>query len=114
MLYDAERNMRPVAPLLEFARRVAVIPASEFEAHLPGRWAARVLVNTDSERLEESVIRAPFDHDSAGLIQMLEDKWRRLLPSLESGGTRAVLWQRIEACVSMARERGSEPKPTKG
>jgi 2-methylcitrate dehydratase PrpD len=114
MLYDAERNVRPVAPLLEFARRVALIPADNLDAHLPGRWAARVLVNTDSERFDETVIRAPFDDDSPGLPQMLQDKWRRLLPPLESGGTRAVLWQRIEACVSMARERGSEPKPAKG
>jgi 2-methylcitrate dehydratase PrpD len=114
MLYDAERNLRPNAPLLEFARCVAVIPASDLEAHLPGRWAARVVVNTDSEGFEETVIRAPFDHDSPGLAQVLEDKWRRLLPPLESGMDRAVLWQRIDACVSMARERGREPKPVKG
>ena len=119
MLYDAERAMPPAGPILDFARRVAVMRASDLEAHLPGRWAARVVVNTDRERFEETVVGAPFDHDASNLPRILRDKWRRLkLPqeagdifenaSLASEG-RAVLWQRIEACVSMVAQRGSEP-----
>ena len=118
MLYDAERATRPAGPILDFAQRVAVMRASDLEAHLPARWAARVVVNTDGERFEETVIGAPFDHDARNLPQILRDKWRRLKlqdsgdvfenDSLASEG-RAVLWQRIEACVSMAGQHGSEP-----
>jgi hypothetical protein len=123
MLYDVERATRPAGPILDFARRVAVMRASDLEAHLPQRWAARVVVNTDSERFEETVIGAPFDYDAPDLAQILRDKWRRLLPQdsgdvFENGrrdsAGRAVLWQRIEACVSMAARRGSEPEPITG
>jgi hypothetical protein len=73
-----------------------------------------VVVNTDRGRLEETVIGTAFDYDAPNLSQLLRDKWRRLLAPqdasnfLESGlrGTtpegRAQLWQRIDACVSMA------------
>jgi 2-methylcitrate dehydratase PrpD len=116
MLYDGERAARPAAPILELARRVAVTPASDLEAHLPHRWPARVVVNTSSERLEETVIGTDFDHDASNLAQVLRDKWRRLLlpqdmrDLFETGfrGTtpegRARLWQRIDACVSMAEQ----------
>jgi hypothetical protein len=111
---------------VEFARRVAVTQAGDLEAHLPHRWAARVVVNTGSERLEETVIGTAFDHDASNLTQVLRDKWRRLLlpqearDLFESGPrgttpeTRAHLWQRIEACVSMAAQGRREPKPIKG
>jgi hypothetical protein len=85
-----------------------------------------VVVNTDKARLEETVITAPFDHDASGLQQLLRDKWHRLLPPQDapdlpendlvtrSSEGRALLWQRIEACVSMASQRRSEPEPIKG
>ena len=125
LLYDVERASRPVAPILEFARRVAVTQAGDLEAHLPGRWAARVVVNTDSGRLEETVIGTGFDHDAPNLSQLLRDKWRRLLSPqdaaviLESVGTtipkrRAQLWQRIDGCVSMAAQERRKPRPVKG
>jgi len=126
MLYDVERTSRPAAPLVDFARRVTVTQASELEAHLPHRWAARVVVNTDSERLEKTVVAAAFDHDAPNLAQLLRDKWRRLLPQQDapdlleigvratSSEGRVILWQRIEACVSMEAQRRCEPEPTKG
>ncbi len=124
MLYDAERAARPTGPILDFARRVAVMRASDLEAHLPHRWAARVVVNSDRERFEETVIGAPFDHDASNLPQILRDKWRALKLPQEAGDVfenaslasegRAVLWQRIEACVSMAAQRRSEAEPITG
>jgi len=101
LLYDAERATRDAA-LLQFARLVTVKPAGDLEAHLPGRWAARVVVNTDSEQLEETVIVAPFDADSPDLAHVLDEKWRRLVPPRTETADRAVLWQEIEGCVSMA------------
>jgi hypothetical protein len=99
-----------------------VSPASDLDAHLPHRWAARVVVNTDSQRLEETVIGAGFDHDAPNLTQLLRDKWRRLLgpqDALNSGGTttsegRTQLWQRIDACVSMAAQERRAQGPIKG
>ncbi len=125
MLYDVERSAQPAAPLMEFAGRVTVTQASDLDAHLPHHWAARVVVNTDSGRLEETMTVTPFDHDAPCLAQVLRDKWRRLLPRdasdfLESGHSavssegRARLWQRIEACVSMAAVRKRGPEPIKG
>lgn len=125
MLYDPERAGRPADPILEFAGRVSVSPASDLEAYLPHRWATRVVVNTGSERLEETVIGTGFDHDAPNLSQLLRDKWRRLLSSqdaaviLNSVRTttpewRAQLWQRIDACVSMAAQAKREPQPIKG
>ncbi len=125
-LYDLARAVQLTAPLLSFAQRVTLTQASDLQAYLPQRWAARVVVNTDSERLEETVVSAPFDHDAPNLTQVLRDKWRRLLLpqdmrdffensvyGMASEG-RAVLWQRIEACVSMAFERRREQGPVKG
>ena len=126
MLYDVERASRPAAPILEFARRVTVTAASDLEEHLPHRWAARVVVNTDGGRLEETVIGTGFDHDAPNLTQVLRDKWRRLLSPqdasdlLENGHTamtpegRARIWQRIDACVSMAAQERREQGPIKG
>jgi hypothetical protein len=126
MLYDVERRAQPAAPLMEFARRVTVTAASDLEAHLPHRWPARVVVNTDRGRLEETIIGAPFDHDASNLSEVLQDKWRRLLPPqdardvFESGlrattpERRARLWQRIDACVSIAAQERREPEPIKG
>jgi len=126
MLHDVERAGQPAAPILEFARRVTVRAASDLEAHLPDRWPARVVVNTSSERLEETVIGTGFDHDASNLTQVLRDKWRRLLlpqdmrDLFETGfrGTtlagRAHLWQRIDACVSMAAQERREQEPIKG
>ncbi|MEA2824859.1 MAG: hypothetical protein QOF03_1341 [Alphaproteobacteria bacterium] len=117
MLYDPERATRPPASILDFARRVSVTPASDLDAHLPHRWAARVVVNTGSQRLEETVIGTGFDHDAPNLSQLLRDKWRRLLnpqDALNSARTttpegRTQLWQRIDACVSMAAQERREP-----
>jgi len=126
LLYDVERAGPPAAPILEFARRVTVTPASDLETHLPHHWAARVVVNAGSERLDETVIGTGFDHDAPNLTQVLRRKWRRLhLPQdtrdiFESGPrgatpeTRAHLWQRIEACVSMAAQEKRKPKPIRG
>ena len=126
MLYDPERKDRPDVPLMDFARRVSVMSAADLEAHLPGRWAARVVVNTDSDRFEETIIAAPFDHDAPDLAQGLREKWRRLLPAQDARdffennlrGTgserRAVLWQMIERRVSMAAQQRREPEPIKG
>ena len=105
---------------------MTVAPASDLDAHLPHRWAARVVVNTGSERLEETVIGTGFDHDAPNLSQLLRDKWRRLLlpqdarDVFENGfrgaapEARAHLWQRIEACVSMAAQERREQGPIKG
>lgn len=117
MLYDPERAARPAAPILEFARRVSVSPASDLDAHLPHRWAARVVVNSGGQRLEETVMGTGFDHDAPNLSQLLREKWRRLLSpkdSLNSVRTttsegRAQLWQRIDGCVSMAAQERREP-----
>jgi len=117
LLYDAERAGRPATPFLQLAQRVSVSPASDLDAHLPHRWAARVVVNTDSQRLEETVIAAAFDYDAPNLSQLLRDKWRHLLSpqdALNSARTttpegRVHLWQRIDACVSMAAQERREP-----
>jgi hypothetical protein len=112
MLYDVERSARPFALLAEFAGRVSVEPASDLESHLPDAWAARVVVRAGKERLEETVIRAPFDAGAKDLPRLLEEKWRRLLPEEhvceilnQAAIGPAVLWQEIERCVSMAAKR---------
>ena len=111
-LYDLERNARSYAPLLEFAGRVSVKPAPDLEAHFPNRWTARVVIRAGKNRFEETVVRAPFDHDSGGLQQLLEEKWRHVLPDNEqhqilkdTTGRPALLWQEIQRCVSMAAKR---------
>jgi 2-methylcitrate dehydratase PrpD len=117
VLYDAERAGRPAASILQLAGRVSVSPAGDLDANLPHRWAARVVVNTDSQRLEETVIAAAFDYDAPNLSPLLRDKWRRLLgpqDALNSARTttpegRVHLWQRIDACVSMAAQERREP-----
>ena len=75
-LYDPERAASPA--LAEFAARVTVLPAKDFDTDLPSRWPARVVVTTGTERFEETVVNAPFDHDAADLPQLLAGKWRRL------------------------------------
>ena len=57
--------------------------------------------------MEETVIRAPFDHDGPELSQLLTDKWQRLLPPQDArllDGQRATLWSEMERRVSMAAE----------
>jgi len=75
-LYDPERAASPA--LAEFAARVAVLPAEDFETDLPSRWPARVVVTAGAQRFEETVVSAPFDHDAVDLRQLLAGKWRRL------------------------------------
>jgi len=112
MLYDAERSAPSMAPLLEFAKRVSVSAAGDLDSHLPHRWAARIVVHAGAARCEETLVRAPFDHDGADLPGLLQEKWDRLLPHqeqrqiLNQGATQpALLWQDIERCVSMAAKR---------
>jgi hypothetical protein len=126
MLCDAERQTRSDVPLMEFARRVSVMPAADLDAHLPGNWAARVVVNSAGAPLEETVIAAPFDSNAPGLAQGLSGKWRRLLraedardffadaaeASADNG--RAVLWQMIERRVSMAAQPRRKAAPAQG
>lgn len=125
MLYDPERAASPAASILQLAGRVSVSPASDLEAHLPHRWAARVVVNTDSQRLEETVIVAAFDYDAPNLSQLLRDKWRRLLPqelwdsldSVESPAgshDRILLWDWVERCVNMRHKLKLGSQPVKG
>jgi 2-methylcitrate dehydratase PrpD len=112
LLYDPERAVAPNAPLLQFASLVSVSAAPDLETHWPDRWAARVAIHMGAERLEETVIRAPFDHDAPHLSKLLTDKWWRLLSPQDEGllldgprsGHHATLWQRIERRVSMTAE----------
>jgi 2-methylcitrate dehydratase PrpD len=75
-LYDPERAASPW--LTEFAARVRVSLASDFETDLPSRWPARVVVTAGAQRFEETVVNAPFDHDGTDLPALLAAKWRRL------------------------------------
>ena len=107
LLYDPERAIPSDGALLEFVSRVSVTAASDVEAEWPDRWPARVAIRTGGERVEETVIRAPFDHDGRDLTQLLTDKWRRLLSPQDARlleEQRATLWQRIEQRVSLAAE----------
>ena len=104
MLYDAERATSDSAPLLDFARRVSLNAASDLDAYLPGYWPARVLITAGGERFEDTLIKAPFDHDAAGLPALLRDKWQRLLGNGTGFVTNAserysTLWQGIERRV---------------
>lgn len=110
-LYDPERNAS--AELMAFARRVTVMAGNDLEPHWPDRWAARVVVHTGAERLEETVIQAPFDHDAPGLEHLLQQKWRRMLPpqdltvlNHEQPVARgyATLWDQLERRVGTATE----------
>jgi len=106
LLYDPERAIPTDGALLEFVSRVSVTASSDLEADWPDRWPARVTIRTGGERVEETVIRAPFDHDGPDLAQLLTDKWQRLI-SLQDARLfeqRATLWQRIEQRVSLAAE----------
>jgi len=108
MLYDSGRASADSAPLLEFARRVSLSAASDLDAHLPGCWPARVMVSAGGERFEETLVKAPFDHDAPGLPAFLRDKWQRLpgdeAQNLNEGtsfvtkasGRYSMLWQGIE------------------
>ena len=111
VLYDPERIVH--ADLTPFARRVSVDAADDLEDAWPHRWAARVVVRVGRERMEETVIQAPFDHDAPGLRQILQEKWRRMLPEhdltlLDHGqpdsAPYATLWQQIERRVRTATE----------
>jgi 2-methylcitrate dehydratase PrpD len=112
MLADAERTPRPDVPLAEFARRVSVRPSADLDAHLPNRWATKVVVVAGRDRLEETVIGTPLDHDAPNLAQRLGEKWRSLLapedfcalPSDVASGQPGILWQQIERRVSMSSE----------
>jgi 2-methylcitrate dehydratase PrpD len=75
-LYNPERAASPA--LTEFAARVSVSLANEFEPDLPSRWPARVVVTAGAQRFEEAVVNAPFDHDGTDLPALLAAKWRRL------------------------------------
>jgi len=77
LLYDPDRKQWP--DLAGFAQRVTVTAASDLESQWPDRWAARVVVHTPGQSLEEIVVQAPFDHDAPGLEQLLQEKWRRML-----------------------------------
>ena len=108
MLYDPERANGPADQLMEFARRVSVVAATDLDAYLPGRWPARVVVNCGQQKFEETVIAAPFDHDGPDLPQLLSNKWRRMLAPedarelIEGQSPPAQLWQRLVARVRMA------------
>jgi 2-methylcitrate dehydratase PrpD len=114
LLYDPERTLEPSVPLMEFASRVLVAAAgSDLEDHWPDRWAARVVVRAGGQQYEETVIQAPFDHDAPGLLQLLQDKWRRMLSEQDltvlnqeqPGGARyATLWQQIERRIRTPSE----------
>ena len=103
LLYDSDRKRW--ADVTDFAHRVTVTAASDLESHWPDRWPARVVVHAGGERFEETVIRAPFDHDAPGLLPLLQEKWRRMLSeedltllNLGQPGSvpYATLWQQIE------------------
>lgn len=111
LLYDPERTLR--ADVLELASRVTVIAASDLEDPWPDRWGARVVVHAGGERLEEAVTQAPFDHDAPDLPQLLQKKWRRMLPAQDlallnlarpEGAPYATLWQQIERRLRTAAE----------
>ena len=112
VLEDAERTPTPDVPLAEFARRVSVRPSADLDAHLPNRWAAKVVVVAGRDRLEETVIGTPLDHDAPNLAQRLGEKWRSLLAPEDfraitrdpASGQPGLLWQQIERRVSMPSE----------
>jgi 2-methylcitrate dehydratase PrpD len=113
LLYDPERPLEPRGPLVEFASRVSVSPANDLEGAWPHRWAARVVVRLGGERMEETVIQAPFDYDAPGLREILQEKWRRMLPEHDltlldqgqpDGAPYATLWNEIERRVRTATE----------
>jgi 2-methylcitrate dehydratase PrpD len=125
MLFDAERREQPDLQLMDFARRVSVSPAKDLDAHLPGRWAARVVIHAGNDRLEETIVAAPFDHDAPRIGRLLGEKWRRLLSADDSrdffalapgsgAGQRAVLWKMMHRRVSMAGGSRQEPEPGQG
>jgi len=103
LLYDPDRKQWP--DLAGFAQRVTVTAASDLESQWPDRWAARVVVHTPGQSLEEIVVQAPFDHDAPGLEQLLQEKWRRMLSPEDltllnhgqpGNAPYATLWQQIE------------------
>jgi 2-methylcitrate dehydratase PrpD len=93
-LYDAERASG-TDKIAKFAARVSVRPTSEFDAEMPGRWPARVVVNAEESRSEESLIAAPFDADGKDLVPFLTEKWRRLAGLESSAASHATLWRQI-------------------
>jgi 2-methylcitrate dehydratase PrpD len=122
MLYDAERRAEPDVPLMDFARRVSVSPATDLEAHLPDHWAARVVIHTGRDRIEETIAGAPFDHDAPRIGRLLGEKWRRLLSAQDSSdffalapgsgaAGRAAAWKMMHGRVSMAGGSRQEPEP---
>jgi len=78
VLYDPERMPPPGVPLMEFAQRVTVIPAQDFDVHMPNRWPARVVVNDAGERFAQTVIQSPLDADAPFVKEALTKKWRRI------------------------------------
>jgi len=76
-LNDPERTPPAGVPLTDFAKRVTVTECHNLDAHLPNRWAARILVTAGDERLEETVVQSPFDGDALSVAAALTEKWRR-------------------------------------
>ena len=111
MLYDPERIVQ--TDLTAFAQRVSVNAANDLEDSWPYRWAARVVVHVGRERVEETVVQAPFDHDASGLDQLLQQKWHRMLSPQDLSVLNheqpvarhyATLWDQIERRVRTATE----------
>lgn len=111
LLYDSDRKRW--ADVTEFANRVTATAASDLEIHWPDRWPARVVVHAGGETFEETVIQAPFDHDAPGLVPLLQEKWRRMLPPQDltllnlgqpESAPYATLWRQIERRLRTAPE----------
>jgi 2-methylcitrate dehydratase PrpD len=111
LLYDPERPLR--SDLIEFSRRVSVSAGRDLEDTWPYRWPARVVVRLGTKRVEETIVQAPFDFDAPGLPELLQEKWRRMLPAQDltllnhgqpGGPPYATLWRQIERRLRMPAE----------
>ncbi len=65
------------------------------------------MVNAGDERFEETLVKAPFDHDAPGLSALLRDKWQRLRGDGPDFVTNAsdrysLLWRDIERRVGIS------------
>jgi 2-methylcitrate dehydratase PrpD len=78
-LYDVARErVASDGPVVEFAKKVSIATDANLAAHYPGRWPARVEVDTASGAASEEMLDAPGDPGKPLDAAAVRDKFHRV------------------------------------